>query len=116
MLDTGIKKKIENIIGFPKNKIENWIENLRIFRNMVAHNQRLYNFSILSTPKKTKEYNKQTGKIFDYVIVMKYLFLDDEDWNTYVLPRFEYIFEVFKNDIDLKCIGFPDDWKIILTK
>ena len=116
MLDTNTKKKIESIIGFPKNKIQNWIENLRIFRNMVAHNQRLYNFSILSMPKKAKEYNKQTGKIFDYVIVMKYLFLDNEDWNTYVLPRFEYIFDDFKDNIDLKCIGFPDDWKNILTK
>ena len=116
MLDTNTKKKIESIIGFPKNKIQNWIENLRIFRNMVAHNQRLYNFSILSMPKKAKEYNKQTGKIFDYVIVMKYLFLDNEDWNTYVLPRFEYIFDDFKDDVDLKCIGFPDDWKNILTK
>lgn len=116
MLDTNTKKKIEDIIGFPKNKIQNWIENLRIFRNMVAHNQRLYNFSILSMPKKAKEYNKQTGKIFDYVIVMKYLFLDNEDWNTYVLPRFEYIFDDFKDDVDLKCIGFPDDWKNILTK
>ena len=116
MLDTNTKKKIESIIGFPKNKIQNWIENLRIFRNMVAHNQRVYNFSILSMPKKAKEYNKQTGKIFDYVIVMKYLFLDAEDWNTYVLPRFEYIFDDFKDDVDLKCIGFPDDWKNILTK
>ena len=116
MLDTNTKKKIEDIIGFPKNKIQNWIENLRIFRNMVAHNQRLYNFSILSMPKKAKEYNKQTGKIFDYVIVMKYLFLDAEDWNTYVLPRFEYIFDDFKDNIDLKCIGFPNDWKNILTK
>lgn len=116
MLDTNTKKKIEDIIGFPKNKIQNWIENLRIFRNMVAHNQRLYNFSILSMPKKAKEYNKQTGKIFDYVIVMKYLFLDNEDWNTYVLPRLEYIFDDFKDNIDLKCIGFPDDWKNILTK
>ena len=116
MLDTNTKKKIEDIIGFPKNKIQNWIENLRIFRNMVAHNQRLYNFSILSTPKKAKEYNQQTGKIFDYVIVMKYLFLDNEDWNTYVLPRLEYIFDDFKDNIDLKCIGFPDDWKNILTK
>ncbi|WP_324278776.1 Abi family protein [Fusobacterium polymorphum] len=116
MLDTNTKKKIESIIGFPKNKIQNWIENLRIFRNMVAHNQRLYNFSILSMPKKAKEYNQQTGKIFDYVIVMKYLFLDTEDWNTYVLRRFEYIFDDFKDNIDLKCIGFPDDWKNILTK
>lgn len=116
MLDTNTKKKIEDMIGFPKNKIQNWIENLRIFRNMVAHNQRLYNFSILSMPKKAKEYNKQTGKIFDYVIVMKYLFLDNEDWNTYVLPRLEYIFDDFKDNIDLKCIGFPDDWKNILTK
>ena len=116
MLDTNTKKKIEDIIGFPKNKIQNWIENLRIFRNMVAHNQRLYNFSILSIPKKAKEYNKQTGKIFDYVIVMKYLFLDNEDWNTYVLPRLEYIFDDFKDNIDLKCIGFPDDWKNILSK
>ena len=47
---------------------------------------------------------------------MKYLFLDNDDWNTYVLPGFEYIFEVFKNDIDLKCIGFSIDWKTILTK
>lgn len=116
MLDTNTKKRIEGIIDFPKNKIENWIANLRIFRNMVAHNQRLYNFSILSMPKKAKEYNKQTGKIFDYVVIMKYLFLDNEDWNTYVLPRLEYIFEDFKNDIDLKCIGFPNDWKNILTK
>ena len=116
MLDTNTKKKIESIIGFPKNKIQNWIENLRIFRNMVAHNQRVYNFSILSMPKKAKEYNKQTGKIFDYVIVMKYLFLDAEDWNTYVLPRFEYIFDDFKDNINLKCIGFPNDWKNTLTK
>ncbi|CAM3489765.1 hypothetical protein PSHO110982_04950 [Pseudostreptobacillus hongkongensis] len=28
MLDTSTKKKIEEIIGFPKNKIENWIDNL----------------------------------------------------------------------------------------
>jgi hypothetical protein len=116
MLNSQTKKKIEEIIGFPKNKIENWIENLRIFRNLVAHNQRLYNFSIFSTPKKAKEYNHQTGRIFDYIIVMKYLFLDNEDWNNYVLTRFESIFEDFKNNIDLKCIGFPSDWKSILTK
>ena len=27
---------------------------------------------------------------------MKYLFLDDEDWNTYVLSRFEHILKFLK--------------------
>lgn len=116
ILNSNAVKKIEKTIGFPKNKISNWIENIRIFRNMVAHNQRLYNFPIMSTPIKAKEYKGQTGRIFDYVVVMKYLFLDKEDWNEYVIPRFEYIFDDFKNEIDLKCIGFPENWKEILKK
>ena len=109
-------REIEKEIGFPKNKIANWIESLRIFRNMVAHNQRLYNFTIPSTPIKTKEYNEQSGKIFDYIVVMKYLFLDIKDWNEYLIPRIEYIFEDFKEEIELKCIGFPKNWKDILMK
>ena len=116
ILNSNAVKEIEKTIGFPKNKISNWIENIRIFRNMVAHNQRLYNFPIMSTPIKAKEYKGQTGRIFDYVVVMKYLFLDKEDWNEYVIPRFEYIFDDFKNEIDLKCIGFPENWKEILKK
>lgn len=116
ILNSPTVKEIEKTIGFPKNKVRNWIENIRIFRNMVAHNQRLYNFPIMSTPIKAKEYKEQTGRIFDYVIVMKYLFLDKNDWNDYVIPRFEYIFESFKDKIDLKCIGFPENWKVILLK
>lgn len=119
ILNSDTLKGIEKTFKFPKNKISNWIKNLRIFRNMVAHNQRLYNFPIFSTPLKPKEYKEQTGRIFDYVIIMKFLFLDVDDWNGYVLPRLEYIFDDFvdeKNDIKLKCIGFPDNWKEVLKK
>lgn len=116
ILNSATVKEIEKSIGFPKNKIANWIENIRIFRNMVAHNQRLYNFPIMSTPIKAKEYKEQSGRIFDYVVVMKYLFLDKSDWNEYVIPRFEYIFEDFKEDVKLECIGFPKNWKDILLK
>lgn len=116
ILNSDTIKEIEKTIGFPKNKISNWIENIRIFRNMVAHNQRLYNFPIMSTPIKAKEYKGQTGRIFDYAVIMKYLFLDKEDWNEYVIPRFEYIFDDFKNEIDPKCIGFPENWKEVLKK
>lgn len=116
MLNSKTIKRIEEEIGYPKNKISNWIENMRIFRNMVAHNQRLYNFPIMSTPLKAKEYREQTGRIFDYIIVMKYLFLDKEDWNDYVIPRFESILNCFKDEIELKCIGFPENWKEILKK
>lgn len=116
ILNNDCIKAIEKTLGFPKNKISNWIESLRIFRNMVAHNQRLYNFTIASSPIKAKEYKESSGKIFDYVVVMKYLFKDAEDWNTYFIPRLEYVFEDFKGIIDLKCIGFPENWKDILTK
>lgn len=116
ILNSECVKEIEKSLGFPKNKISSWIESLRIFRNMVAHNQRLYNFSISSSPIKAKEYKKSSGKIFDYVIVMKYMFKDVEDWNNYFIPRLEYVFEDFKNIIDLECIGFPEDWRYILIK
>lgn len=116
ILNNHCVKEIEKSIGFPKNKISNWIESLRIFRNMVAHNQRLYNFQIASTPIKAKEYKESSWKIFDYVVVMKYLFKDVDDWNLYFIPRLEYIFEDFKDEIDLECIGFPKNWKEILKK
>lgn len=119
ILNSTTTREIEKAIGFPKNKLANWIENIRIFRNMVAHNQRLYNFPILSTPIKPKECRIQTGRIFDYVVIMKCLFMDKQDWNEYVIPRLEYIFEDFidgTTDIKLKCIGFPENWKEILEK
>lgn len=116
ILKSETKKKIADEFGFPKNKISNWIECVRIFRNMVAHNQRLYDYPVYKTPMLAKEYKNTTSRIFDYIVCSKYLYLNKKDWNNYVIPRLEYIFEVFKNEIELKYIGFPKNWIEILTK
>lgn len=116
ILKSETQKKIANEFKFPKNKILNWIECIRIFRNMVAHNQRLYDYPISKTPMLAKEYKNTTYRIFDYLVCSKYLYLNIKDWNNYVIPRLEYIFKDFSNEIDLKCIGFPKNWKDILSK
>ena len=55
------------------------------------------------------------------VVISKDLIQHDVDVTAFgeklgVIPRFEYIFDDFKNEIDLKCIGFPENWKEILKK
>lgn len=114
MLNTSVQKKIAREYGFSKNHLKNWIEAMRRFRNMLAHDMRLYNHKIISTPMKTKEFPITTNKIFDYVLVMRLLIRDYEEWNNKILKDLNNLFDEFSS-IDIKCIGFPENWKTYLN-
>lgn len=114
LLNTPVQKKIAKEYDCSKMQMENWIEAMRRFRNMLAHDTRLYNSKVIFTPIKKKECNITTNKIFDYVLVMKFLMLDKEEWNDKVIPDIKKVFEEFKENVDIGCIGFPENWEEIL--
>ena len=114
LLNTKVQKKIAKDFNCTKIQMESWLEAMRRFRNMLAHDTRLYNSKVIFTPAKKKEYNITTYKIFDYVLVMKFLMLDKEEWNNRVILDIKNVFEEFKTDININCIGFPNNWEEIL--
>ena len=114
LLCTKVQKIIAKEYNCTKIQMESWIEAMRRFRNMLAHDTRLYNSKVIFTPAKKKEYNISTYKIFDYVLVMKFLISDKEEWNNKIIPDIKKVFKEFEKEIDIKCIGFPENWEEIL--
>ena len=99
-------------------QLENWIENVTFTRNHIAHYMRLYNFNFGRTPKKCKNHMKYSGStnmIFDQIYVAAQMYSDRDEWNDYVLGEFGQLFNSFKGIIDMAAIGFPDNWKDLLS-
>lgn len=115
ILNKQTKRDIADIFGYPSKLVENWIEHMRRFRNMLAHSSRLYDNKLWETPLKA-DYKESTNRIFDYIVVMEYLTLNRLDWNEEVVLRIEKLFKEYENDIDIIKIGFPENWKEILMK
>ncbi len=109
------KKNIAKRYGYSVSQMMNWIYSLRRFRNTLAHNGRLYNSVIDSTPLKERSYKESSYKIFDYILIMKYLIQDSLEWEK-TLNRIEFLFKEYNKNIDITCIGFPKNWKIVLAK
>ncbi|WP_067139476.1 Abi family protein [Oceanivirga salmonicida] len=113
MLNTNVKKMISKEYDLNDYIFYDWLEKLRRFRNMVAHNQRLYGVSI-SIPKSSKKIKLRSGKIFDYILISKNFFKDNENWNGYVLNEMEKIIK--EHNIEIDKLGFTYDWKMLLKK
>ena len=113
ILNLRTKNKIADNYGYGADKLESWIESLRLFRNLLAHNSRLYNRNFKYPPKTTREYPYSSFKVFDYIMVLKYLTIDSVEWATFVNDLSEMIF-TYKDYVRPESIGFPEDWEYIL--
>ncbi len=117
-LRTPIKKKIAREFSVGAIYLESWIECTSYLRNMSAHYMRLYKTSIQKTPKQSKAHNNlsASNRIFDIIYVMKFLSPQSDEWNNYILPTMEQIFEQYSSDVKLSDYGFPHQWRQILHK
>ncbi len=99
--------------------LENWIECIVYLRNMVAHYVRLYNAPLNKSPEKCIKnhivYN-QTYKVFDILYVMKFMSLDEGEWNDDVVKKLKELLDTYNQYIDLDRIGFPKEWHKLLIK
>lgn len=118
-LPTKNQKEIAGEFNTGVNQLKSWIENITYLRNMTAHYMRIYNYKMQKTPLKCKynhTYYQSSYMIFDIILIMKFLILDFDDWNNFILEGISSLIEKYYEFIDLKCIGFPENWKEILIK
>lgn len=110
------KKAISQSFGIGYTYLESWVESISFVRNICAHYGRLYNNNF---PKKPKLYNQYTEqgisnyRIFATLLCMKHILFSDKNWNCFV-DEIENLFDNYEY-VQIELMGFPENWKDLLT-
>ena len=108
------QKKIAKKYDTSSKILQNWIENVTYTRNHLAHYMRVYNYNFGRIPSSCKNHPTSVvfrGRIFDQIMVMKFLYSDEKEWNEYIIPELKVLLNDYSEVIDIKCLGFPEDWE-----
>lgn len=110
--------KLANSIGVDKSQLSSWLYCLTGLRNSCAHYSRLYFTKFPAVPAMPEKFFYQTippSKIFDQLIPLRMTYPDRKKWNSNFIIELESIVEKYSSHIELDHIGFPENWKSILT-
>lgn len=110
------KKKIaKELYKTTDTNLGNWLKCLTELRNNCAHYSRLYNANLVSTPVTPKGFPyKLKRKIFDYILVLKFLYYDPLKWQNEFVINLKNLIDYYEPSIELKRIGFPENWHYLL--
>lgn len=91
-----------------------WVQGISILRNMCAHNSRIYNRTIHTTPEildvdKIIPTTSHNG-VYQILLAMKYLRTSNQEWMEFV-NKLEKLLEENQDVIDLAAMNMPIDWK-----
>lgn len=93
--------------------VKSWFAALVELRNICAHYGRLYNMPLDSIAKLSpKESAYANSRLFTDCLALKYIMHGDKTWTTFVLNLRAIMDEC--PDVNLKCIGFPENWEDLL--
>lgn len=97
--------------------VDTWLQSLTHIRNQCAHYGRIYNtlFPNVKIKKEDKKYEIDNKKIFANILIMKYLVADKAVWSKFFI-NLQQLINQYDQYIDLKLIGFPQNWIEILSK
>ena len=94
-----------------------WLLCFTNIRNYCAHYSRLYYNKFGTIPATPKHYPyKLKDRIFDYILVLKFLYPDANKWNIQFLIGLDNLIKEYDEVIDLYHLGFPKNWKTLLEK
>lgn len=109
------RKNISRDLNISPDTLDSWIDVLRILRNKLAHNMRLYDITFQKTAKLEKHHIPKinNNRLFSNFILLKHILIDSEIWGS-TLNELECIIDKYHCHIRLSAIGFPDNWLNIL--
>jgi abortive infection bacteriophage resistance protein len=97
--------------------VMSWLKCLTDLRNRCAHHSRLYYWLFASIPKMPSESSHiATRRLFEQILVLKYLFPSKQDWNNCIFPSITALVDDYMEVIELAHIGFPIDWEKMLSQ
>lgn len=110
------KKTIANdYYGCSPAEMDNWIFCLNELRNYCAHYNRLYGNTFPVLPKTPKDFEPELqDNVFGYIIVMKQLYHDHENWNERVVKPIARMLRKNSDAVRLDDLGFPENWEELL--
>jgi len=112
-LPNKLRRRICSHYNISPEIMDSWLENLRITRNTLAHNMRLYGKTMMMTPKMPDRYYDEIiirNRIFDQVRLIRILFPDSDMWSR-IVDDLQTTLTDYLDVIELEKIGFPDNWR-----
>ena len=102
------------LIRLSQKMFTSWVQGISILRNMCAHNSRIYNRTIHTTPEildvdKIIPTTSHNG-VYQILLAMKYLRTSNQEWMEFV-NKLEKLLEENQDVIDLAAMNMPIDWK-----
>ena len=109
------KNSNEQLITPSKDMFTSWIQSVSVMRNICAHNSRIYNRAITSTPQLIHADcivpQPRFNGLYQIMLAMRYLRPNDESWNDFI-NDFKVLLNQYSNVCELKRINFPNDWEV----
>lgn len=112
------KSEKGNLVTPSQKMFTSWVQSVSMLRNICAHNSRIYNRTIHTTPQllnkdKIFPYPTHNG-LYQILLAMKYLKPSDEEWLLF-MDELEILLKKYTHVINLSNMNFPADWKSHLT-
>ena len=110
------KKAIAKSFGVGYTYLESWLESISYVRNICAHYGRLYNAKLSKTPILYREYTQSgigNNRIFGVLLCLKQLLKNATHWKFFV-DNIEILIEKYEY-VRIDTMGFPDNWKSLLS-
>lgn len=107
-----------NLVNPSQKMLTSWIQGVSILRNMCAHNSRIYNRTIHTTPEildadKVIPSPGHNG-LYQILLAMKYLRPSDVEWLDFK-GKLEKLIRSNSSVISLLAMNFPVDWEAHLS-
>lgn len=113
------RKAIASLYNTEPNHLGSWILALVEIRNICAHYSRLYNMPLKQSPylysENLKYRSGKINKVFPVLLSIKRMLNNDERWIDFE-TQLEAIIDEYQDVIQLPFIGFPTEWKSVLSK
>ena len=112
------KDAIAHMVGVGRDTLENHLHCLSVLRNKCAHAARMYNTDFNPPAKFTTSFLRKhpeikNNSLFAYTLVLLKR-LPDESSKKSLIQTVENVISEYSDDIDLKLIGFPENYMEIM--
>lgn len=108
------KNERGNLISPNHAMLSSWIQSISIVRNICAHNGRLYNRAISTSPQLLNvdrlQKPSQFSGLYPILLAMKYLRPSDRDWVDFT-QNLQSLLDKYSNVVEIRRLNFPSDWE-----
>ena len=106
--------KKDRFVKPSQNMLTSWVQSVSILRNMCAHNVRIYNRTIHTTPELI-DVDKLIPKpshngLYQILLAVKYLRTTNDEWTIFV-NKLDNLVQKNNDVVSLNAMNFPLDWK-----